>query len=122
MHDADLILTDSGGVQEEAPYFGTPVLVMRETSERMEGVEAGCLQLVGTDRDLIVRTAHRLLDAPPPRQPADKRVSPFGDGPPDRRCDRRVPAANRAPGAAVVRAAGVTKRAISRRARYGTAL
>ena len=64
MHDADLILTDSGGVQEEAPYFGIPVLVMRETSERMEGVEAGCLRLVGTQTESIVREATAVLDAP----------------------------------------------------------
>jgi RND family efflux transporter MFP subunit len=64
MHDADLILTDSGGVQEEAPYFGIPVLVMRETSERMEGVEAGCLKLVGTQTESIVREATAVLDVP----------------------------------------------------------
>ncbi len=62
MEMADLLLTDSGGVQEEGPSFGKPVLVMRDTTERPEGIAAGTAKLVGTDRDLIVREATRLLD------------------------------------------------------------
>ncbi len=80
MHDADLILTDSGGVQEEAPYFGIPVLVMRETSERMEGVEAGCLKLVGTQTESIVREATAVLDAPAKWEGGKGAANPFGDG------------------------------------------
>ena len=57
-----MILTDSGGIQEEAPAFGIPVLVLREVTERPEGIEAGTLKLVGTDRARIVTEAARLLD------------------------------------------------------------
>ena len=80
MHRADLILTDSGGVQEEAPYFGVPVLVMRETSERMEGVEAGCLKLVGTGTETILREAVAVLDAPATWDAGKGAANPFGDG------------------------------------------
>src|SRR5512138_914755 len=64
MKQATLILTDSGGIQEEAPTFGVPVLVMRETTERPEGVEAGTLKLVGTEPDRILNEATRLLEDP----------------------------------------------------------
>ena len=64
MARAHLILTDSGGVQEEAPSLGKPVLVLREVTERPEGVEAGTAVIVGTDRDRIVRTASELLTSP----------------------------------------------------------
>jgi UDP-N-acetylglucosamine 2-epimerase (non-hydrolysing) len=74
---ASLILTDSGGIQEEAPTFGTPVLVLREVTERPEGVEAGAAELVGTDRELIVRRARAILAAPLTRGNA---VNPYGDG------------------------------------------
>ena len=60
----DLVITDSGGIQEEAPSLGKPVLVTRETTERAEGVEAGTLLLVGTDPDRIAREGDRLLDDP----------------------------------------------------------
>lgn len=73
---ADVILTDSGGVQEEAPCLGTPVLVVRETTERPEGVAAGAVELVGTDPARIVARATALLDRPPPRTP----VFLYGDG------------------------------------------
>jgi UDP-N-acetylglucosamine 2-epimerase (non-hydrolysing) len=56
---ADLVLTDSGGIQEEAPTFGAPVLVLRDRTERPEGVEAGVAELVGTDRSLILAGAGR---------------------------------------------------------------
>src|SRR5690606_12492348 len=62
MGRASLILTDSGGIQEEAPSLGKPVLVMRDTTERPEAVDAGTVRLVGTDADTIVREANRLLD------------------------------------------------------------
>jgi UDP-N-acetylglucosamine 2-epimerase (non-hydrolysing) len=80
MSRAELILTDSGGVQEEAPSLGKPVLVMRDTTERPEAVKAGTVRLVGTDTDLIVLEANRLLDH---REASDAmRVAhnPYGDG------------------------------------------
>jgi UDP-N-acetylglucosamine 2-epimerase (non-hydrolysing) len=75
--DADVILTDSGGVQEEAPALGKRVLVMRETTERPEGIDAGAAELVGTDVDCIVSRAGALLDGAGAGQPV---VSPYGDG------------------------------------------
>ncbi len=77
---ADLVLTDSGGVQEEAPAFGKPVLVMRETTERPEGVDAGTALLVGTDEARIVREASNLLDDPAAYEKMAKAHNPFGDG------------------------------------------
>ncbi len=75
-----LMLTDSGGVQEEAPALGKPVLVMRETTERPEGVEAGTARLVGTDADLIVAETARLLDDPEAYDAMAQAHNPFGDG------------------------------------------
>jgi len=75
-----LVLTDSGGIQEEAPTFGIPVLVLREVTERPEGVKAGVLKLVGTDSRLIVRAANRLLDNAGAYAKMAKAVNPFGDG------------------------------------------
>ena len=80
MKHASLILTDSGGLQEEAPSLGIPVLVMRETTERPEGVEAGTLKLVGTETSQIVREAHRLLDEPAAHAAMSKAANPYGDG------------------------------------------
>ena len=80
MKRAHLILTDSGGIQEEAPALGKPVLVMRQTSERMEAVEAGVAELVSTDPERIVRATHRLLDDPGHYKAMANAVSPFGDG------------------------------------------
>lgn len=77
---SELMLTDSGGVQEEAPALGKPVLVMRETTERPEGVEAGTAKLVGTDADAIVREAIRLLDDPAAYAAMARAHNPFGDG------------------------------------------
>lgn len=77
---AELMLTDSGGVQEEAPALGKPVLVMRETTERPEGVEAGTARLVGTDADRIVAEATRLLDDPAAYAAMARAHNPFGDG------------------------------------------
>jgi len=76
---SDLVLTDSGGIQEEAPSLGVPVLVLRETTERPEGVEAGLSRLVGTDTDRIVAEATGLLNDPSQRE-AMRGVNPYGDG------------------------------------------
>ena len=80
MAKAHLILTDSGGVQEEAPSLGKPVLVLRDTTERPEGVEAGTAVVVGTDRERIVATAARLLSSRDQYQRMASAVSPYGDG------------------------------------------
>ncbi len=76
---AALVITDSGGIQEEAPTFGTPVLVLRDVTERPEGVEAGLIQLVGTDPARIAASADSLLAAPPSRS-ARAQANPYGDG------------------------------------------
>ena len=78
--EAHLIMTDSGGVQEEAPAFGKPVLVMRETSERMEAVEAGSALLVGTETGAIVAAATSLLENPDAYARMAHTHQPFGDG------------------------------------------
>ncbi len=75
-----LMLTDSGGVQEEAPALGKPVLVMRETTERPEGIAAGTARLVGTDADTIVAEATRLLDNADAYAAMAQAHNPFGDG------------------------------------------
>ncbi|MBC3941294.1 non-hydrolyzing UDP-N-acetylglucosamine 2-epimerase [Sphingomonas albertensis] len=80
MNRSHLILTDSGGVQEEAPSLGKPVLVMRETTERPEAVEAGTVRLVGTDTDLIVATANTLLDDVSAYDAMSFAHNPYGDG------------------------------------------
>lgn len=80
MRDADLILSDSGGIQEEAPALGVPLLVLREKTERPEGIAAGTSLLVGTDRARIVAEARRLLGDPAARAAMSRRVYPFGDG------------------------------------------
>lgn len=80
MKRAYLVLTDSGGLQEEAPSLGKPVLVMRRVTERQEGVEAGTLKLVGMDADDIVREASRLLDDPAEYRAMATRANPYGDG------------------------------------------
>ena len=80
MKCATLILTDSGGIQEEAPTFGIPVLVMREATERPEGVQAGILKLVGTETGHIVQEATRLLDDASAYAEMAKVANPYGDG------------------------------------------
>jgi UDP-N-acetylglucosamine 2-epimerase (non-hydrolysing) len=80
MKHAKLLITDSGGLQEEAPSLGIPVLVLRETTERPEGIEAGTLKLVGTETNQIVREAERLLDDPAAHAKMAKAVNPYGDG------------------------------------------
>ena len=89
MARAHLILTDSGGVQEEAPSLGKPVLVLRETTERPEGVDAVTAVVVGTDRARIVETASRLLTSREAYQRMANAVSPYGDG----RASERIVAA-----------------------------
>jgi UDP-N-acetylglucosamine 2-epimerase (non-hydrolysing) len=80
MQRARLILTDSGGIQEEAPTFGTPVLVLRRTTERPEGVDAGVSRLVGTDREVIVSEASRLLTDDAAHRAMANVANPYGDG------------------------------------------
>ena len=80
MHRAFLVLTDSGGVQEEAPSLGKPVLVLREVTERPEGVEAGTAVVVGTDKDRIVNTATELLTSRAAYDRMANAVNPYGDG------------------------------------------
>ena len=80
MNGSRLVLTDSGGVQEEAPSLGKPVLVMRETTERPEGVDAGTVRLVGTDPDTIQSEVSRLLDDEQAYEQMAMRKNPYGDG------------------------------------------
>lgn len=86
MKRARLILTDSGGIQEEAPAFGIPALVLREVTERPEGVAAGVLKLVGTAAPRIVEEANRLLDDPSAYAQMARASNPYGDG----RAARRI--------------------------------
>jgi UDP-N-acetylglucosamine 2-epimerase (non-hydrolysing) len=80
MKRSRLILTDSGGIQEEAPALGVPVLVLRELTERPEAVESGNVRLVGSDRQRIVGETRRLLDDPREHERMSRAVNPFGDG------------------------------------------
>jgi UDP-N-acetylglucosamine 2-epimerase (non-hydrolysing) len=80
MKRSHLILTDSGGIQEEAPSLGKPVLVMRDTTERQEAIEAGTARLVGTSRERIVEGTARLLDDPAAYRAMANAANPFGDG------------------------------------------
>ncbi|MDP6417345.1 MAG: UDP-N-acetylglucosamine 2-epimerase, partial [Gammaproteobacteria bacterium] len=80
MNRSKLILTDSGGIQEEAPSLGKPVLVMRDTTERPEAVEAGTVKLVGTDVDCIVDNASSLLADEKAYARMAQSINPYGDG------------------------------------------
>ena len=80
MRRAYMLITDSGGIQEEAPSLGKPVLVLRQKTERPEAVEAGTVQLVGTDEDRIVREAWRLLDDMAEYKRMTRIHNPSGDG------------------------------------------
>ena len=80
MKHCKLVLTDSGGIQEEATALGVPTLVLREVTERPEGVEVGVLELVGTDRERILRSARRLLEDEAAYQAMATAKNPFGDG------------------------------------------
>ena len=77
---AYLILTDSGGIQEEAPSLGVPVLVLRDTTERPEGIAAGTLRLAGTDEQTIYKMAHELLTNQEEHKKMAKASNPYGDG------------------------------------------
>ena len=80
MEKSTIVLTDSGGIQEEAPGLGKPVLVMRDTTERPEALAAGTVKLVGTDYDRIVHEVSRLLDDAGYYESMSKAVNPYGDG------------------------------------------
>lgn len=87
MEKSTVVLTDSGGIQEEAPGLGKPVLVMRDTTERPEALESGTVHLVGTNHDLIVSEVSTLLDNPAAYEKMSKAVNPYGDG---KACNRIV--------------------------------
>jgi len=80
MKKSTLVLTDSGGIQEEAPALGIPTLVLRNTTERPEGVKAGTLKLVGTEQENIVKTTMKLLENGDAYEKMSGAVNPFGDG------------------------------------------
>lgn len=80
MHHSCLVLTDSGGIQEEAPSLGKPVLVLRDTTERPEAVEAGTVRLIGTDRDRVYTETKRLLTDQAAYDAMSNAVNPYGDG------------------------------------------
>ena len=87
MEKSTVVLTDSGGIQEEAPGLGKPVLVMRDTTERPEALESGTVHLVGTNHDLIVSEVSTLLEDAVAYEKMSKAVNPYGDG---KACDRIV--------------------------------
>ena len=89
MEKSTIVLTDSGGIQEEAPGLGKPVLVMRDTTERPEALESGTVHLVGTDYNKIVNEVSTLLDDPAAYEKMSKAVNPYGDG---KACPRIVAA------------------------------
>ena len=89
MEKSAIVLTDSGGIQEEAPGLGKPVLVMRDTTERPEALEAGTVKLVGTDYDKIVNEVSGLLDSQEYYEKMSKAINPYGDG---KACSRIVKA------------------------------
>jgi UDP-N-acetylglucosamine 2-epimerase (non-hydrolysing) len=85
-----LVLTDSGGLQEEAPSLGKPVLVMREVTERQEGVAAGTVKLVGTDANVILGEASRLITDEAAYEAMASRINPYGDGSASQRIVQRI--------------------------------
>ena len=91
MEKSTVVLTDSGGIQEEAPGLGKPVLVMRDTTERPEALKSGTVHLVGTNHDLIVSEVSTLLDDAEAYERMSKAVNPYGDG---KACNRIVHALN----------------------------
>lgn len=80
MEKSTLVLTDSGGIQEEAPSLGKPVLVMRDTTERPEAVKSGTVKLVGTNYDMIIKEVSVLLDDSVCYTKMSQAVNPYGDG------------------------------------------
>ena len=99
MEKSCIVLTDSGGIQEEAPGLGKPVLVMRDTTERPEALESGTVHLVGTNHDLIVNEVSTLLDDPVAYERMSKAVNPYGDG----KACRRIVEAFTSAGSATVK-------------------
>ena len=95
MAESFIILTDSGGIQEEAPSLGKPVLVLRDETERPEAVDAGVVRLVGPHREAIVKTASALLDDPKKYAAMATRINPYGDGKAAERIVARIKAALR---------------------------
>ena len=91
MENSTVVLTDSGGIQEEVPGLGKPVLVMRDTTERPEALKSGMVHLVGTNHDLIVNEVSTLLDDEAAYERMSKAVNPYGDG---KACSRIVRALN----------------------------
>jgi UDP-N-acetylglucosamine 2-epimerase (non-hydrolysing) len=89
MEKSAIVLTDSGGIQEEAPGLGKPVLVMRDTTERPEALSAGTVKLVGTDYDKIVNEVSKLIDNKQLYNEMSHAVNPYGDG---KACERIVDA------------------------------
>ena len=87
MEKSTIVLTDSGGIQEEAPGLGKPVLVMRDTTERPEALEAGTVKLVGTDHDKIVQEVSLLLADNVYYKKMREAINPYGDG---KACERIV--------------------------------
>ena len=87
MEKSDIVLTDSGGIQEEAPGLGKPVLVMRNTTERPEAVDADTVKLVGTDYDAIVDNVSKLLTDRNLYNKMSKATNPYGDG---KACERII--------------------------------
>ena len=87
MNESYFIITDSGGVQEEAPSLGKPVLVMRDSTERPEAIEAGTVKLVGTNKEAIIKEAQKLLDNKEEYERMSKSHNPYGDG---KACERIV--------------------------------
>ncbi len=90
MNRSYLVLTDSGGVQEEAPGLGKPVLVLRDTTERPEAISAGTVKMVGTDRDKIIDTVQTLLEDNNKYRKMSNAVNPYGDGKASRRIRNRI--------------------------------
>jgi UDP-N-acetylglucosamine 2-epimerase (non-hydrolysing) len=104
MKRARVILTDSGGIQEEAPALGTPVLVLREVTERPEAIRAGTARLVGTDPDLIISETVRLLEDDEAHEAMAKAVNPYGDGHAAERIVAALITAHRSPDRLSIRA------------------
>ena len=80
MNKSYFIITDSGGVQEEAPSLGKPVLVMRDTTERPEALKAGTVKLVGTNKEKIIKEAQKLIDDEKEYEKMSRAHNPYGDG------------------------------------------
>ena len=85
MTDSALVITDSGGIQEEAPAFGKPVLVLRRETERPEAVEAGTVKVVGVDQEVIYNEANKLIRDKKAYDRMSNAVNPYGDGKTSRR-------------------------------------